>query len=182
MNAALPQTRDTSTNTPAGAARSRWWILDYFPAGLFGSVMGLTGLSVAWRIAYSAYHVPIWPSSLIAIIAVADFILVSVAYVLKLVTVPRSVITEFRHPITGSLFGTIFVSMLLLPLILASYSLFVARIVWWIGAIGMISFAFVIVGRWLGDKQHVLHATPAWIIPVVGVLDLPVGHASIGPD
>ena len=25
--------------------------LDYLPIGLFGSVMGLTGLSVAWRLA-----------------------------------------------------------------------------------------------------------------------------------
>ncbi len=26
-------------------------LLDYLPVGLFGSVMGLTGLSVAWRLA-----------------------------------------------------------------------------------------------------------------------------------
>jgi tellurite resistance protein len=152
----------------------RWWVLDYFPAGLFGSVMGLTGLSVAWRLAHDGYQVPIWPSTTIAFLAIVDFVFVSAAYLLKLVVIPRSVIAELNHPVTGSLAGTVFVSMLLLPIVIAPWSLPFARGVWWVGAVGMVAFAFLTMSRWLGDRQQIVHATPAWVIPVVGLLDLPL--------
>ena len=32
--------------------------LDYLPVGLFGSVMGLTGLAIAWRLAHDRYGIP----------------------------------------------------------------------------------------------------------------------------
>ena len=49
----------TEALTVAVASR---WRLDYLPVGLFGSVMGLTGLSVAWRLAQERYGLPGWPS------------------------------------------------------------------------------------------------------------------------
>ena len=42
------------------------------------------------------------------------------------------------------------------------------------GATGMAAFALFIVGRWLSSQQEIAHATPAWILPVVGLLDLPL--------
>ena len=47
----------SQTLTAAGS-RSR---LEYIPVGLFGSVMGLTGLSIAWRLARERYGLPEWP-------------------------------------------------------------------------------------------------------------------------
>ncbi|WP_240154622.1 pyridoxal-phosphate dependent enzyme, partial [Burkholderia sp. Cy-647] len=41
-------------------------------------------------------------------------------------------------------------------------------------------FAWHIVGRWMSDRQHAAHATPAWIIPVVGLLDLPLAMPALG--
>jgi tellurite resistance protein len=38
----------------------------------------------------------------------------------------------------------------------------------------MLLFAWLIVSRWLSDRQQVAHATPAWFIPVVGLLDVPL--------
>ena len=86
---------------------------------------------------------------------------------------------EFRHPIAGNLFGTVLIS-LLLPIILAPLSLPLARAMWVIGAVAMLGFAWLIVSRWLSDRQQVAHATPAWIIPVVGLLDLPLALPSLG--
>jgi hypothetical protein len=34
---------------------SGWRQLDYLPVSFFGSVMGLTGLSIAWRLAHAYY-------------------------------------------------------------------------------------------------------------------------------
>ena len=45
---------------------------------------------------------------------------------------------------------------------------------WIAGALGMTLFAWLIVTRWLSDRQQAAHATPAWIVPVVGLLDVPL--------
>ncbi len=93
--------------------------LDYLPVGMFGSVMGLTGLSVAWRHAHSLFGTPIWIATTIGAIGAIAFVALVVGYGIKAVTAPAAVATEFNHPITGNLFGTILISMLLLPITIA---------------------------------------------------------------
>ena len=163
-----------STATLASTEVPAKWRLDYLPVGLFGSVMGLTGLSVAWRLAHARYGAPDWAANTGAVAAAGAFVLMTCAYLVKLATAPRAVLAEFRHPIAGNLFGTILISLLLLPIILAPYSLPGAQIMWGLGALGMVVFAWAIVSRWMSDQQLIAHATPAWIIPVVGLLDVPL--------
>jgi tellurite resistance protein len=155
-------------------------MLDYLPVGLFGSVMGLTGLSVAWRLAHQRYGVPDGIAVVIAALAMLAFVLVAAGYAVKLVTAFATVRTEFRHPIAGNLFGTILISLLLLPIVLAPFAHRLAQILWVIAAAGMLAFAWLIVSRWMSDRQQVAHATPAWIIPVVGLLDVPLALPALG--
>ena len=156
--------------TLATAFRSR---LEYIPVGLFGSVMGLTGLSIAWRLAQQHDGLPAWPSLLLTAVATADFALLA-AYLTKSLTAPEAVRAEWKHPVAGSLFGTILISLLVLPIVLAPISLVVARVLWIVGASGMVLFAWLMVSRWASDRQQVAQATPAWIVPVVGLLDVPL--------
>lgn len=148
----------TDTLIMTAARRPR---LEYLPVGLFGSVMGLTGLSVAWTLAATRYGLTAWPSQMLAAFAVVDFVALGLAYLTKLVTAPEAVLAEWKHPIAGNLFGTVFISMLLLPILLAPYSLIVGRTLWIVGATGMVIFAWLIVSRWMSDRQQVAHATPA---------------------
>lgn len=153
---------------------------DYLPVGLFGAVMGLTGLSVAWRLAHVRYGAPAWAADAVGGIAVITFVALTLAYAVKLITAPGAVSSEFKHPIAGNLFGTILISLLLLPIIIVQFSQLLAQIIWCIGAVGMVAFAWLIVSRWMSDRQQVAHATPAWIIPVVGLLDIPLALPSLG--
>lgn len=153
---------------------------EYLPVGLYGSVMGLTGLSVAWHLAHARYGVTDVVANAIGVVAVAAFVLVTFGYVVKIVTASAAVKSEFAHPISGNLFGTFLISLLLLPIILAPLSLVVARAMWAVGAIGMTGFAWFIVDRWMSQRQKVAHATPAWIIPVVGMLDVPLALPMLG--
>lgn len=61
-------------------------MLDYLPIGLFGSVIGLTGLSVAWRFAHMQYGTPGWVAQVIAAVAVLAFASLLACYALKLAT------------------------------------------------------------------------------------------------
>ena len=169
----------TETLTVA-ASRPR---LEYIPVGLFGSVMGLTGLSIAWRLARERYGLPAWPSTALTALATVDFVVLGAAYLMKGWTAPEALRAEWKHPVAGSLFGTILISLLLLPIVLAPIGLSLARGLWILGASGMVLFAWLMVSRWMSDRQQVAHATPAWIVPVVGLLDVPLALPVLGlPD
>lgn len=150
------------------------------PVGLFGSVMGLTGLSVAWHLAHDRFGVSRLFADAIGAVAVVVFLLVAGGYAIKLVTASQAVQAEFAHPVAGNLFGTFLISLLLLPIVLAPVDLLLARIVWAAGAVGMTAFGWFMVDRWISHRQQTVHATPAWIIPVVGMLDIPLAMPALG--
>jgi len=155
-------------------------MLDYLPVGLFGSVIGVTGLSVAWRLAHVRYRAPEEIALAIAAVAVVAFVLMLAGYAIKLVTAFAAVLEEFRHPIAGNLFGTVLISLLQLPIVVEPFAHRLAQIMWIAGAAGMAFFAWLIVSRWMTDRQQVAHASPAWIIPVVGVLNVPLAVPALG--
>ncbi|MDQ2803667.1 MAG: hypothetical protein M3Y41_13680, partial [Pseudomonadota bacterium] len=93
----------SQTTTPVKPAASQ---LDYLPIGLFGAAMGLTGLSVAWRLAHARYGGPAWLALVapaIGIVATIVFFVILFGYCIKLLTAFDAVRTEFRHPIAGNL-------------------------------------------------------------------------------
>ena len=157
--------------------------LDYLPVGLFGSVMGLTGLSLAWRLGSDSFGGPAWSflmAPAIGVLAIVSFVAMLAGYTVKLLTAFDAVKAEFHHPIASNLFGTVPISLLLLPILLAPYSLFLAQAMWGIGVAAMILFAWFVVSRWMSERQQAAHATPAWIIPVVGLLDVPLAIPALG--
>jgi tellurite resistance protein len=64
--------------------------------------------------------------------------------------------------------------------VIAPVNLRIAQVMWSAGAVGMVVFAWTIVSRWMSDRQQTAHATPAWIVPVVGMLDVPLALPSLG--
>ena len=161
--------------TPAGT-------LEFLPIGLFGSVMGLTGLSVAWGLAHEHFGVPESISKWIGAVAVLAFLLLICGYTVKITTASQAARAEFAHPIAGNMFGTFLISLVLLPIVLAPVDLLFARIVWAIGAVLMTAFGWFTVDRWMNHRQQAAHATPAWIVPVVGMIDLPLAMPALGFD
>lgn len=177
MAAPLATPLDPATEAPAAPAPR----FDYLPVALFGSVMGLTGLSVAWRLAAAQYGLPAPIADAIGWGALLAFLALALAYGAKAVTAWAAVSAEFRHPIAGNLFGTPLISLLLLPFVLHDLSPTLAAIAWIVGTGGMVGLALLIVGRWMGSRQQLAHATPAWMVPVVGLLDIPLAVPLLGP-
>ncbi len=148
----------TDTVIEMAGARRRF---DYLPVSLFGSVMGLSGLCAAWRLSHLHFGTPAWIGDLIGVVAVSTFVALAVAYAWKWVDAPQSVKAEFDHPIAGNLFGTFFVSCLVLPMVIAPVSLLGARILWALGATGIVLFAWVVANRWLSNLQETVNVTPS---------------------
>lgn len=154
-------------------------LFETLPVALFGSVMGLTGLGLIWKIAHTRYGTPIWVAEALAVLAVAAFVVLVGAYGTKLVTAPDAVRAELQHPIAVNTFATFWVSMLLVPLLLAPHNLMLARVSWAIGAAGISMLAWYVVSRWLTLQQQHTSAAPAWALPVVGLLDMPLAVPSL---
>lgn len=154
--------------------------MEYLPVSLFGSVMGLTGLSVAWRLAAERFGLPLAVAEAIGVLAIAVFVVLVLAYGVKAISAPDAVLAEFRHPIAGPLFGTFLISLLLLPIVLVPYAPGLAQGLWVIGAVAMLAFAWHVVDRWIGLPQQVEQAAPSWLVPVVGLLDVPLAVPSLG--
>ncbi len=148
----------------------------HLPIGLFGSVMSVAGLSLAWRLANKAYgdHAHIAVSNTIGVVALALFVVLTLSYLNKLVRFPDVVKLEFSHPVIGSFFGTVGISILLLSSVIGSYSTSAQLVVWTIGTVATLALSVVMMSRLLNGNAAPATMVPAWLIAGVGSLDIVV--------
>jgi tellurite resistance protein len=159
-------------NPPDAATAGHAAGLAYLPVSLFGSVMGLCGLALAWRLAAIEFGLPGMVGEVLGQVSVLVFVALVVAYAVKCLQSPDAVRAEFAHPVAANFFSTPIISLLLLPAILAPYALALANVLWVAGTLAMLGFAWLIVSRWMSVRQQIAHATPAWIVPVVGTINI----------
>lgn len=149
-------------------------LFSYLPVSLFGSVMGLSGLTLAWKSTVHHYGLAEWIIHVLSIFTILVFLILLVSYGLKLLTAFSAVKNEFNNPLSKSFFGTVFIALLLLPLVIFDYAPRLAYFIWLLGVVLMLLFAVYMVSFWIGQQHEQTHITPAWIIPVVGTLDIPL--------
>ncbi|PAF48344.1 hypothetical protein BKH43_07905 [Helicobacter sp. 13S00401-1] len=156
-------------------------LFSYLPVSLFGSIMGLGAIAIAWHLASIEFpSIPEWIGFVIGIIATICLVILIICYFLKIATSFESFKQEWINPVTKPFFGTFFVSLLIMSIVIYHYNHVLAFIVWIIGAIGHTLFAIYTMNYWLTKKQEMEHITPAWIIPIVGLLDIPLGFRQFG--
>jgi len=111
--------------------------LAHLPVSLFGSVMGYSGLALAWRLAASEFGLPGWIGEALAFVAVSVFLLLTLCYAIKCIESPEAVRAEFAHPVAVNFFGTPIISLLLLPAVVAPYSAALTKALWLIGTVSI---------------------------------------------
>lgn len=196
----MPQEQAIQENMEKQESHGKKGVLGYLPVSFFGACMGLSAMCVAWHamselgslsLSYSAkspehdilcvIQASLAPvadifSLIFAVFAVVAFVALGIAYNVKAMTSFESCRQEFLSPITRPFFGTICISLLLLPFAFQKLGIpeTINLIVWILGAVLMLIFSVHIVQFWICHKFELAHITPAWIIPVVGLLDLPL--------
>jgi len=146
----------------------------FLPASLFGGVMGLAGLSVSWKLAAQTWRAPGWIGEVIGVIAIVSFLVLAAAYLIKVIHYPLLAKAEFSHPVSVSFFATIPISLLQIPGILRQYDLLLAKWVWGVATVLMFLFAWIVMRKWLDNRQDPGNALPAWVLPVAGTLNVPI--------
>lgn len=147
------------------------------PVNLFGSVMGLAGLALAWRLAAKTYDFSPAVGEGIGLFAALVFIVLGLGYFAKWVKYPEAVSAEFNHPVMSNFFGTIAIAVLLLSAVLSHYSQPLGQNLWIVGTVSTIVLAFIVVTKLLKGGLDNAMAVPAWLIPGVATLDIVVTGA-----
>lgn len=144
------------------------------PINLFASVMGLAGLSLAWREAAKLGIVEAAVGEAIGWVAVAVFIALATGYLAKLALHPGAILAEYDHPVQNNFFATIAIGILLLSSFLRPYSTIVAQTVWTMGTLLTFVTAYAVMQRFLGRQHRGEDTLPALLIPGVATLDIAV--------
>ena len=155
-------------------------LLARLSVAMFGMVMGIGGLANAWALAHRVFGAPVLVSELLLGLAVLLFGVLAITHLLKLSLHFSAVREEFAHPVRSSFFPTISVAAVVLSIGLRPYAHGVAEGLWWVGAMLHFVLAVTLIRRWILHAQDEGVLTPAWFIPVVGNILIPIGGVPLG--
>ncbi len=155
--------------------------LQHFPIAFFAMVMGCTGLALDWKKAIQVLGTPTWVAHALLILSGMLFLIISGTYLLKSMRFKPVVAAEFNHPLKLSFFPAISISLLLLSTATLSLHKQLSEILWFSGSLLHLTFTLYALGQWLHHpKYKIAHTTPAWFIPVVGNILVPIAGVEHG--
>ena len=158
--------------------------LQYFPVSWFATVMGMCGLSIAWNRAEHFFNPGFCLSSLLLGLTSLWFFLLIGIYATKIVKYPAEVRAELTHPVKQAFAPTFSISLLLLSIAYLQSAREFSFWLWAIGTAGHLDFTFYMLSSWMHHtKYEIAHLNPAWFIPVVGNILVPIAGMQHGiPD
>ncbi len=155
--------------------------LAHLPVTFFAVVMGLAGLSLAWRRAVGLGAPEVVALALFWIALAAEAV-VATAYLAKIVRHRAAFRAEMQHPVRLAFVPTATIALLLLATAGREVVPGLATVLWWAGALGQIALTLLVLSAWIGRPTFTLgHVTPAWFIPVVGLVVVPLAGVHLGP-
>jgi len=155
--------------------------LEHFPVQLFAIIMGLSGLSIVFAKAYHLIDMPYWIYGTLLFMDTVLFLGIFTAYMFKWLLYPEAVKKEFYHPIKSSFMAAISVSFLLVSIAYYDFAPTVSILFWYIGTPLQLAFTLIIIRYWIKNEFKVVHSNPAWFIPIVGNVLVPVIGVEAAP-
>lgn len=155
--------------------------LPHLPVNLFAIVMGMAGLTLATLRFEGAFGVS--PGISLTFLSATVFVLLLLAalYFLKIVKHPQAVRAEWNHPVKIAFFPAISIGLILTGTALAPFSFRIGLAVWAFGAVLHLVATLAVLSAWIGHRAfEPVHLNPAWFIPVVGNVLVPIGGVGFG--
>lgn len=149
--------------------------LESFPIMMYAAVMGLSGLTITYQRAALWLDFPQIIGELLMYITTIVFIIVSYIYIKKSIKYKIAVKNEFSHPVRVSFFAAVSISMLMLAIIYKESFLLLSAVFWYSGTLLHFYLTMHTISFWINQNQQLDHSNPAWFIPIVGNVLIPVG-------
>ena len=178
MTAATPAPHSSPSDADQAAVDPR---LEHFPIGFFATVMGMAGLTLAWLKAHAVLGTPILIAEGLRGMTSALFGVLAILYALKALRYPQAVRMDLRHPIRINFIPTISISLILLAICYLETAPVAAFGLWVIGVTLHFMLTLGIFGSWIHHTHYEIHhVNPAWFIPIVGNILVPIAGARLG--
>ncbi len=152
--------------------------LVHFPNSFFAVVMGLSGLTLAWKSAGQQ----VIPNAYLLLGGLTSLVMLAITfvYLLKIIKHPQAVMNESRHPIRLNFFPAFSISLLLLSVVWEHFPT-LSHCLWGIGAVVQLSLTLYVMSSWIHHTHYTIaHANPSWFIPVVGNIIVPITGSHLG--
>lgn len=156
--------------------------LQNFPISFFAVVMGLVGAAIAWQRAEILWGWKGYVGLALVWLSALVFLLVLAMYLAKALRHFPEVKKEFQNITKLSFFPTISISMLLLSI--GSMNLYpgISQALWIAGTVLHFLFSVAIISIWIRHPSlEINHISPAWFIPVVGNILVPIAGVTYAP-
>ena len=157
--------------------------LQYFPISMFATVMGIGGLGLISEQMILLGEYAHYIHRLLSYIAFTVYLLILLTYTLKSWKYPQAVLDEWSHPIKNSFFPAASISLMLLGTTFIDIHPDLSFFLWSTGCFFQLFLSLSIIRNWISPNPYeVTHSTPAWFIPAVGNIIVPlvgVQHANI---
>ena len=137
------------------------------PPNFFAITMGLAGLAGVWRLAGDLYHLPASIGDALYVVTAGVFLLLIVAFAMKLVLTPKAVMAELTHPVLGPFYSLLPMSGMLLALGLEPYAYRVALVLFLVFFIATALLGGWMTGQWIVAKLDADTFHPGYFLPTV---------------
>lgn len=148
--------------------------IQHFPITLYAVVMGLTGLSIVFGKFAQMEWLPASFHYLSLYFVSALFLVITTLYGLKAIKYFSEVKADFRHRVRINFFSAISISLLLLAIAYHPVNHHMSEILWWIGVVLHTCLMLHTIAYWIQHNFEIHTFSPAWFIPVVGNIIIPV--------
>jgi len=156
--------------------------LQYFPVTAFAIVMGLSGLTLVFNKFYHMQWLPKFLYDGMLFLTFGLFLFLLFMYGLKAMRHFDEVKKDFNHRIRVNFFSAISISFLLMAIAFLGYWPFLSLVFWWVGVIAHTILMLHTISFWIQHNFEIKFMNPAWFIPVVGNILVPVAGVEFMPD
>lgn len=156
--------------------------LQHFPVSFFSVILGLSGLTIVAQRLQSTFDLAWGPGNIyLALTAMLYFVILGIVLA-KAMRHPATIRQDYFHPIKINFFPAASISLLLLSVALVPVHKGLALVFWSVGALVHLLFTLSILSIWIRHTRfEVQHKNPAWFIPVVGNIIVPVAGVDLAP-
>ncbi len=156
--------------------------LQHFPIAWFAMIMGLGGLTIAWLRAEEMLSLPVSISPWLRLLSTGLFALLAVLYSVKVVKYRAETAAEWAHPVKMNFVPTVSIALILLSIAWLPLSAPYSKLLWLAGTALHLVLTLHVITQWMHhSKFEVAHLNPAWFIPVVGNILVPIAGVEHAP-
>lgn len=156
--------------------------LQQFPIAWFSMIMGLGGLTIAWHRAEELMGLGVAISPWLLGLSTLLFVVLAGVYGVKMLKHRDAAAKEWSHPVKMNFVPTVSIALILLSIGWLPLSAPYSKLLWLAGTALHLVLTLHVMTQWMHhSKFEIVHLNPAWFIPVVGNILVPIAGINHGP-